>query len=156
MFSLWVITLRAQSFHDPVLAEDGLTYERAHITAYIRQHGVSPITGETLQLDSLWVNQAVVAQIDEYLLHAISLNYCHLLDKDFTYVIQQAEFERCLARNRYYQSTGTERPSRDASPVPPPTYRRCAYESASLYIWSLHTARALTNTIFPAGSDIHT
>jgi len=33
---------------DPVLAQDGSTYERSAITDYITDHGVSPITGQPM------------------------------------------------------------------------------------------------------------
>ena len=48
---------------DPVVAQDGSTYERAAITAYIQEHGKSPMTGQDMDLSHLYVNQVVRSQV---------------------------------------------------------------------------------------------
>lgn len=52
---------------DPVVAGDGHTYERNAITAWIRRHGISPITQAPISLRSLVPNLAIKYQIELYL-----------------------------------------------------------------------------------------
>lgn len=59
--------LARMEMQDPVLAEDGNTYERAAIEQHIRQHGTSPIVpGQKLSVDRLIVNNAILVQIQEF------------------------------------------------------------------------------------------
>eukprot|EP01043_Picozoa_sp_COSAG02_P088749 COSAG02_NODE_25820_length_648_cov_0.777778_1_plen_215_part_11 len=59
--------LARMEMQDPVLAEDGNTYERAAIEQHIRQHGTSPIVpGQKLSVDRLIVNNAILVQIHEF------------------------------------------------------------------------------------------
>ena len=51
------ITLR--TFHDPVIAGDGHTYERSAIVRWINEHGTSPLTRQQLNVNEL--------QPDDYL-----------------------------------------------------------------------------------------
>lgn len=44
---------------DPVMLEDGFTYERAQITAWLQGHDSSPMTGQPLQGRKLVSNGAL-------------------------------------------------------------------------------------------------
>jgi hypothetical protein len=52
-----------KTMRDPVVAQDGSTYERSAITAYITEHGVSPITGQPMNAQHLYRNTVVAHQI---------------------------------------------------------------------------------------------
>ena len=52
-------------FEDPVLAEDGITYERQAITQWVRQNATSPMTRQPLSLANLRTNYAIRTLIDE-------------------------------------------------------------------------------------------
>ncbi|CAF4591867.1 unnamed protein product [Didymodactylos carnosus] len=53
-------------FRDPVVAEDGHTYEREAIINWIREKGTSPITREPLTTESLRPNYTVKKVVDEF------------------------------------------------------------------------------------------
>lgn len=55
-------------FIDPVIAEDGHTYERQAIVRWIQENGTSPITREPLQEINLRPNFAILKLVEE--LHA--------------------------------------------------------------------------------------
>ena len=46
-------------FMDPVIAEDGNTYERNAITQWIHQHDTSPITKKPMNIDRLIPNHKI-------------------------------------------------------------------------------------------------
>jgi len=52
-------------FEDPVISDDGHTYERKAIEDHIRQHGISPITKEPISIDTLKTNHIVKRMIEE-------------------------------------------------------------------------------------------
>ncbi|CAM2712428.1 unnamed protein product [Rotaria socialis] len=52
-------------FEDPVLAEDGHTYERQAIVQWIRQNGTSPITREPLHEKNLRTNYTIRKLVEE-------------------------------------------------------------------------------------------
>ncbi|CAF4163764.1 unnamed protein product, partial [Rotaria sordida] len=47
-------------FHDPVLAQDGHTYEREAIEQWIQNHGSSPITRQRLSFEKLYPNRKII------------------------------------------------------------------------------------------------
>ena len=49
---------------DPVVAADGVTYERAHIQRWLMQNDVSPITGQVLAHKSLSQNQLLLSLME--------------------------------------------------------------------------------------------
>lgn len=51
---------------DPVIAEDGYTYERSAITRWINENGTSPMTRMRMQASELRPNRAIKALIDTY------------------------------------------------------------------------------------------
>jgi len=53
-------------FRDPVIGTDGHTYERENITAWIQKHGTSPITRETMSLNSLRPNFIVRKMVEDF------------------------------------------------------------------------------------------
>ncbi len=58
------ITLKL--FHDPVLVEDGITYEREAITQWIVQHGTNPRTKKILKLNQLTPNNAIKNAVEAF------------------------------------------------------------------------------------------
>ena len=44
----------------PVLAPDGYTYEKEAIERWVRDHGNSPVTRETMRFDQLTINRALI------------------------------------------------------------------------------------------------
>ncbi len=54
-----------QLFEDPVLAEDGHTYERAAITEWIHRNGTSPLTRQPLRIDALRSNIIIKKVVDD-------------------------------------------------------------------------------------------
>ncbi|CAF1169032.1 unnamed protein product [Didymodactylos carnosus] len=52
-------------FRDPVVAEDGHTYERQAITDWIKKDGTSPITRQKLTIDTLRPNYTVKKIVEE-------------------------------------------------------------------------------------------
>lgn len=69
-------------FRDPVLAQDGFTYERQVIEEWIRNHGTSPMTRQPLSIEQLHPNRKVKELVDvfEQLLH--QKDYQFKLDVD--------------------------------------------------------------------------
>ncbi|CAF1287322.1 unnamed protein product [Rotaria sp. Silwood1] len=69
-------------FTDPVLAQDGHTYERQAIEEWIRQHGTSPITRQSLSLEYLYPNILVRQLIDSFEQSTRNKNYQFTLGID--------------------------------------------------------------------------
>ncbi|CAF1033471.1 unnamed protein product [Adineta steineri] len=53
-------------FIDPVLAEDGQTYERSAIIQWIQQHGTSPFTRQQLSVSRLTPNRAIKTAVENF------------------------------------------------------------------------------------------
>lgn len=53
-------------FRNPVVAADGITYERQAIVQWVKQKGTSPTTRETLSLDKLLPNRFVKDRVDDF------------------------------------------------------------------------------------------
>lgn len=53
-------------FHDPVIAEDGHTYERSAITEWIQLNGTSPISRARITIDGLRPNHLVKSLVDAF------------------------------------------------------------------------------------------
>ena len=53
-------------FRDPVVAEDGHTYEREAITKWISEHGTSPLTREPLTVEALRPNRTLKKSVNEF------------------------------------------------------------------------------------------
>ena len=51
-------------FCDPVVAQDGHTYERKAIEQWLRRNGTSPITNQSLSLEHLVPNYAIKKMVD--------------------------------------------------------------------------------------------
>lgn len=69
-------------FRDPVMAEDGHTYERNAIEAWIQKNGTSPITGKPISLKNLISNYAIKKIIDRFENSLRDKRYQYTLDKD--------------------------------------------------------------------------
>jgi len=54
-------------FEDPVIGEDGHTYERKAITDWLRKNGTSPMTRQPMSIDTLRTNHVVKQMIEEYI-----------------------------------------------------------------------------------------
>ncbi|CAF1391839.1 unnamed protein product [Adineta steineri] len=55
-----------QIFKDPVLAEDGHTYERESIVQWVQNHGTSPLTRQPLNINQLRSNIIVKNIVEEF------------------------------------------------------------------------------------------
>ncbi|CAF3698936.1 unnamed protein product [Rotaria sp. Silwood1] len=58
--------LTCDIFRDPVIGQDGHTYERKDIIAWLQRHGTSPITREPMNIESLRPNHVVHKIVDEF------------------------------------------------------------------------------------------
>ncbi len=54
-----ICPITLELFSDPVIAQDGNTYERKAITQWINQYGTSPITKKPLIINQLTPNHTV-------------------------------------------------------------------------------------------------
>ncbi|CAF0822124.1 unnamed protein product [Rotaria sordida] len=80
-------------FRDPVIGSDGHTYERKNITAWIQKHAASPITRESMALNSLRPNYIVKKMVDEFLSLSSQKNYHFRLDIDVCKTKQRPMFQ---------------------------------------------------------------
>jgi hypothetical protein len=69
------------TFRNPVVAEDGNTYEKEAIEAWIRKNGTSPITNAKIS-QNLFPNHAVNKMIDQFETSLRDKNYQYTLDVD--------------------------------------------------------------------------
>ena len=53
-----ICPITLELFHDPVLAQDGHTYERAAIEEWIRKNNTSPLTNQQISSENLYPNYA--------------------------------------------------------------------------------------------------
>jgi proto-oncogene tyrosine-protein kinase Met len=67
---------------DPVLAQDGHTYERENIEQWIRSNGTSPITRQRLSIEHLYPNRTVKELIDVFETLLRQKNYQFILNVD--------------------------------------------------------------------------
>lgn len=74
--------LTYQLFQDPVLAQDGHTYERQAIEEWVRTHGTSPLTRQPLSSDHIYPNHMVKKLIDNFERLLQQKNYQFTLNKD--------------------------------------------------------------------------
>ncbi|CAF3282288.1 unnamed protein product [Rotaria sp. Silwood2] len=82
-------------FRDPVVAEDGHTYERQAIIDWIQNNSTSPLTREPITIAGLRSNHVVRNLVDEFRKSLSKHNYKFKLDVDI---------ER--SRNPFFQTTG--------------------------------------------------
>ncbi|CAF3490649.1 unnamed protein product [Rotaria sp. Silwood2] len=64
--TLFLCPITHQLFNDPVLAEDGHTYEREAIVQWIQTHGTSPLTRQSLNVNQLRPNYTIKKIVDEF------------------------------------------------------------------------------------------
>lgn len=64
-FAFFLCPITHQLFNDPVLAEDGHTYERDAIVQWIQKHGTSPVTRQPLNINQLRSNCTIKNLVDE-------------------------------------------------------------------------------------------
>ncbi|CAF4136341.1 unnamed protein product, partial [Rotaria sordida] len=69
-------------FHDPVVAQDGHTYERKAIEEWIRKNGTSPITNQRISLEHLVPNYAIKKMVDHFESSLQKKNFQYTLDVD--------------------------------------------------------------------------
>ncbi|CAF0780593.1 unnamed protein product [Adineta steineri] len=82
-------------FHDPVVAEDGHTYERSAIIDWIQRNGTSPLTRESITIAGLRPNHIVKTLVNEFRENLSKHDYKFKLGVDI---------ERC--QNPFFQTTG--------------------------------------------------
>jgi hypothetical protein len=58
--------ISCQVMHDPVVLEDGHTYERRHISKWLESKETSPVTGAHLPSKAMFPNHAMRNAITEY------------------------------------------------------------------------------------------
>lgn len=63
---LWKCPITLETFRDPVVAEDGQTYERSAITKWIIEGGTSPFTRQPLNVNALRPNYAIRNLVNEF------------------------------------------------------------------------------------------
>ncbi|CAF1003096.1 unnamed protein product [Adineta steineri] len=80
-------------FHDPVIAQDGHTYEREAIVAWLTQNGTSPKTREPMTIESLRPNHTVKQFVDEFQSTSLQKHYRFKLDVDIRKAKRQPIFE---------------------------------------------------------------
>ncbi len=61
-----ICPITLELFDDPVIAEDGNTYERKAITEWITRHGTSPITKKSLTIDQLTPNLVIKDTVEGF------------------------------------------------------------------------------------------
>ncbi|CAF5013749.1 unnamed protein product, partial [Rotaria socialis] len=69
-------------FRDPVVAQDGHTYERAAIEEWIRKNGTSPITNKQISLEHLVPNYAIKKIVEQFENSLKNKNFQYVLDVD--------------------------------------------------------------------------
>ena len=69
-------------FRDPVVAQDGHTYERQAIEAWIAKNGTSPITDQQISLENLYPNYAIKKGIDRFENSLREKKFLYTLDVD--------------------------------------------------------------------------
>lgn len=69
-------------FHDPVLAQDGHTYERKAIEEWVRKNGTSPITSQQISVEHLYPNYAMKKAIDRFEDSLREKRFLYTLDVD--------------------------------------------------------------------------
>ncbi|CAF0782550.1 unnamed protein product [Adineta steineri] len=74
--------LTLELFRDPVLAQDGHTYERVAIEEWIRKTGSSPLTRQPLCMEHLYPNLVVKKIIDNFEALTRNKKYQFILDVD--------------------------------------------------------------------------
>ena len=69
-------------FRDPVVAQDGHTYERKAIEEWVQKNGTSPITNQQISLENLVPNYAVKKMVDHFETSIRNKNFQYTLDVD--------------------------------------------------------------------------
>ncbi|CAF0877587.1 unnamed protein product [Didymodactylos carnosus] len=77
-----VCPITLQLFQDPVVAEDGHTYERKAICEWIKEHATSPITHQTLTVQALRPNHTVKKLIEGFEINSRQKHYQFKLGED--------------------------------------------------------------------------
>jgi serine/threonine protein kinase len=77
-----ICPLTFELFRDPVVAQDGHTYERIAIEQYIRKNGRSPITKQALSIENLIPNLTLKKIVDSFETLVRNKSYQFILDVD--------------------------------------------------------------------------
>ena len=77
-----ICPITLELFRDPVLAQDGHTYERQAIENWIRRNGTSPLTRQELSLEHLYPNHLVKKLVADFEKILERKNYQFILDVD--------------------------------------------------------------------------
>ena len=62
----YLCPITQELMEDPVIAADGISYERRAITQWLQKSKLSPLTGEMLKHTALTPNYGLKAAIDKY------------------------------------------------------------------------------------------
>ena len=63
----FICPITSDIMNDPVIAEDGNTYERAAIVQWFEDHNTSPLTNVVLESKKVILNRALKSLIDSYI-----------------------------------------------------------------------------------------
>lgn len=74
--------LTCDIFRDPVIGQDGHTYERQDIITWLQRHGTSPLTREPMSVESLRPNHIVRKMVEEFTAVSKSTEYQFRLNID--------------------------------------------------------------------------
>ena len=77
-----ICPITLELFRDPVLAQDGHTYERQAIENWIQRNGTSPLTRQELSLEHLYPNHLVKKLVADFEKILERKNYQFILDVD--------------------------------------------------------------------------
>ena len=77
-----ICPITLELFRDPVLAQDGHTYEREAIVEWIEKNGRSPITDQRLSPEHLYPNHAIKKAVAHFETSLKKKNYQYILDID--------------------------------------------------------------------------
>ncbi|CAF0849338.1 unnamed protein product [Adineta steineri] len=90
-----VCPITFQLFHEPVVAEDGHTYEQSAIIEWVQKNHTSPITRQPLSIGKLRPNYTIKSMVQEFETKIRSTNYRFKLNSDVK-----------KGRKTLFQSTG--------------------------------------------------
>ncbi|CAF2265566.1 unnamed protein product [Rotaria magnacalcarata] len=85
--------ITCELFREPVTGQDGHTYERDAIIAWLQKNGTSPITREPMTIDSLRPNHVVKQLVDEFKSSSSQKHFLFKFDIDLRKVDRRPLFQ---------------------------------------------------------------
>ncbi len=97
-----ICPITLQIFHDPVIAGDGHTYERAAIVRWILEHGTSPLTRQPLNINEL--------KADDYLKNLTAQRRSSSTSSNYNINLDQSVLQRQNSTISYNYNIYIDRP----------------------------------------------